>query len=156
MCHGIDHDVDPHRVSPFLGECLEVLPAFSFAFPSITEIRVVTDHHHHAAIVVKKCAIMDFFRIWPFIGDSISHPVVNARYLRLLFEVVDEVEDGVFKWQIDRLTLRENPLHLNVKVVPSTSAVNPENFGKVKEAVDVSVLDTDRVIVADDPDFDFG
>ena len=61
---------------------------------------------------------MDFFRIWPFVGDSISHPVVNARYLRLLFEVVDEVEDGVFQWQIDRLPLWENPLHLNVKVVP--------------------------------------
>ena len=43
-----------------------------------------------------------------------------------------------------------------VNVVPSTSPVNPENFGSVKEEVEVSLLATDNVIVAEDPDFDRG
>src|SRR5882724_2525908 len=64
MCHAIKNDIDPQRISFFLGELAEEIFALTLPLPAIAIIGIVTNHDHHPLFVIEDRAVIRIFGIW--------------------------------------------------------------------------------------------
>src|ERR1039458_2141321 len=68
MSHGINENVDEHRVSHRFGKRVEITVVIRFVLPAIAEMIVVADDNHHALLAIINGVVvrtMVFFDIRP-------------------------------------------------------------------------------------------
>ena len=137
MGHGIGHDINSHGISFFLGEFPEVPLIFSFPFPAITEIRIVTDHDNDLLLVVEDGPVMGFLGIWSFPGNSqvaTSHGPANTWNLRFIIELINTVEDLMFFRQVNYFSIWKDPENFPLEIFPL--AFTPEVIDHHKTTVE--------------------
>src|SRR5262245_35516624 len=92
VSHRVKDDVDSQGISFLFGEFLEVVMIFSFAFPAVAVVGVVTDHDHHPALIVKNGFEVDIPSVAvvaAFPGDAavvLAHlAILVIRHLHFVF-----------------------------------------------------------------------
>ncbi len=53
MRHCVSNDIDSQRIRNLDGEVLKELVVLTLAFPTVTDIAVVTEQRHHSALLVE-------------------------------------------------------------------------------------------------------
>src|SRR5690606_11408444 len=90
---------------------------FAFPLPAVPEIGVVADDDHESAVIVKDPAVVNFLGVVAFVGES-SLSVPDGGDLRLFFQVIDDVEDGVLDREVDGFAVWEDLLDVLIKKFP--------------------------------------
>lgn len=70
MGHGVENNIDPHRVGFFLRELAKVSFIFPFPLPAIAQVRVVADDDHQPSLIIEDPAVMDFLSIGAFVSEA--------------------------------------------------------------------------------------
>src|SRR4030095_8702929 len=86
MGHGVEDDVNAHRIRFLLRELAEVVGALAFAFPAVAVIGIVTRDDAETAFVVVDATDVDFLGVGTFPRDSrifAAHAPINGRALNV-------------------------------------------------------------------------
>src|SRR4051812_39216291 len=82
MRHGVEENIDRHRVADSFGETAKEVLIFTLPLPAISKISIEAGEHHEPIFIVKERAEMDVFARFAHAGGPFVNFPRNSGFLR--------------------------------------------------------------------------